>query len=104
MLFDGAGNLWATNFPSSSGTLSEFTGAGVALSPSTGYVHNFKGALGLAIDRSGNLWVGNYNAAASGTAQGYLNEIVGAAAPVVTPLAAGLPATPGNNTRLAQRP
>ncbi len=104
LLFDGAGNLWATSFPTTSGTLAEFSSAGTALSPAGGFAHNFKGALGLAIDRSGNLWIGNYNSSASGTTQAYINEVVGAAAPVVTPMSAELPGTPGNTTRISQRP
>jgi hypothetical protein len=51
------------------------------------------------VDGSGNVWVANY---------GYysVTEIVGAAAPVITPIAAGLPATPtaDGSSSLGTRP
>ncbi len=104
IVFDGAGNVWSTSFPTTAGTLSETSPAGVALSPTAGFYHGYKGALGLAIDLSGNVWVGNYGAGATATTAGFINEIVGAAAPVVTPTAAGLPTTIGGASRLATRP
>ena len=88
---DGNGNIWVTNrynpglggnsaAPGAS-TLVELTAAGVAVSPSTNY--NYGGILddplNLAIDPSGNIWVTNYGGSK-------LVEIIGAAAPVVTPL------------------
>jgi sugar lactone lactonase YvrE len=107
-IVDGLGNYWATNFATNAGSVSELTSAGVAVSPSSGYSHTYAGAEGIAIDGSGNVWIGNSsnNAASSGTVKGFITEIVGAAAPVVTPLAAGLPTTfggAGSNT-LGTRP
>lgn len=81
---DSAGRVWVGNF--NGNTVSAFTNAGVALSPSTGYGLNsgsgLYGPVNIAIDGSGNVWVTNYN--------GSLTELVGAASPVVTPLAANL--------------
>jgi len=115
---DGAGNFWITNYTSSStGYLVEFSNAGVPQSPTTGgFAHTFHGAFGVAVDPSGNVWVGNNTvytlaaSAATGTgpggaaAGGYLTEIVGAAVPVVTPIAAGLPAIAGGTSTLGSRP
>jgi hypothetical protein len=88
---DGNGNIWVTNrFNSGLGgssaapgnsTIVELTSAGVAISPSTNY--NYGGILddplNLAIDPSGNIWVTNYGGSK-------IVEVIGAAAPVVTPL------------------
>ncbi|MGD0797121.1 MAG: hypothetical protein ABR910_05290 [Acidobacteriaceae bacterium] len=96
-IVDGLGNYWATNFATNAGSVSELTSAGVPVSPSSGYAHTYAGAEGIAIDGSGNVWIGNSTngAAASSSVNGFFTEIVGAAAPVVTPLAAGLPTTHG---------
>ena len=114
---DGAGNFWITNYTSSStGYVVKFTNTGVAQSPTTGgYAHTFHGAFGIAIDPSGNVWVGNNQAytagaiAATGSnggaaAGGFLTEIVGAAVPVITPIAAGLPAVAGGANKMATPP
>ncbi len=82
---DGNNNLWFANSTTSPYSLSEFqnngaTTAPTAISPSTGFAKAsaiFPGPHGLAIDGSGNLWVSNTSAV--------LSEVVGAAAPVVTP-------------------
>ena len=96
---DGNGNIWVTNrynpglggssaAPGSS-TLIEMTSAGVAISPSTNY--NYGGLLddplNLAIDPSGNIWVTNNGGSK-------LVEIIGGAAPVVTPLSTAANDTP----------
>ncbi len=81
---DGAGNVWTANYGGNSNSISEFNSSGTAISGANGYVSN--GLLfpyGIAIDPSGNVWVASDNTA------GPLTEFVGAAAPVVTPLAAG---------------
>ncbi len=80
---DGAGNVWTSNYAGNS--LSEFNSGGVAISPSTGYQAGLFEPYGVAIDGSGNVWTGN--AGGSGTT---LTEFVGAATPVVTPLAVGV--------------
>ena len=96
---DGAGNVWTAN----DGNLSEFNGVtGAAISPSSGIVTYSSAAFypTVAIDGSGNVWApieffnDNY------TDYGNLVvEYVGAAAPVVTPLAAGV-----KNNSLGTRP
>jgi hypothetical protein len=115
---DGAGNIWVGN----AGTygVSEFTGAGVAMSPIKGSatlalggyspqldatytvggttVFNPAGVASYcaspAIDRAGNVWV-VYQGTASTLAPGVVFEILGAAAPTVTPVSY---ATFGNGT------
>jgi hypothetical protein len=103
---DGAGNVWVadnngtpggTN-ATAGGSISESSSTGTILSPSTsstttvnpGFVHaglNF--GAGTAIDPSGNVWVANNAAYASGTPSSVF-ELVGAAAPTVTPIAQAL--------------
>jgi secreted PhoX family phosphatase len=87
---DGAGNVWAANrgstatsAPYPDSCLSEFTSAGVAISPSTGYQAGLNISLSLAIDGSGNVWTTNSNL-------NTVTEFVGAASPVVTPIVANL--------------
>ena len=85
---DGAGSPWITNLNSS--TVSAFTSAGTAVTPSTGYtIPSVNGGFATsAIDGSGNLWL-------TETSRSQVTEIVGVAVPVVTPI------TPAS---LAQRP
>ena len=73
---DGAGDAWIVN---RTGTLSVFTSAGVAVTPSTGYpgVSGVSQTQFLTIDNSGNVWVttrSNPNV--------LVEEFLGAAAPV----------------------
>jgi len=88
---DGDGNAWVVN-----GTfLAEFSNSGVPISPSTGYeiqiVPN-----SIAPDGSGNLWVrGGEGVNLTDT----LVEMIGASAPVVTPIATGV-----KNNTLGSRP
>jgi hypothetical protein len=101
---DGNGNIWVTNRYNASlggsaagagaNTLIELTSAGVAVSPSTNYTYGglLDDPLNLAIDPSGNIWVTNYGGSK-------IVEILGAAAPVVTPLS-----TSANNGTLGQLP
>lgn len=90
---DGNGNIWVTNrynpnlggssaAPGAS-TIIELTSAGTAISPSTNYTYGgvLNDPLNIAIDPSGDLWVTNYGGSE-------LVEILGGAAPVVTPLSA----------------
>jgi hypothetical protein len=97
---DGVGNAWITNFGvknsnyAGSGLL-EFTNSLAIVSPNYGYTAGgvIHAPAALAIDGSGNLWT------VSGNVSDTLTEIVGAAAPVVTPLATGV-----KNNTLGTRP
>ncbi|SNS29520.1 hypothetical protein SAMN05421770_101379 [Granulicella rosea] len=104
---DGAGNIWASQAASGGGATFEYSSianGGGALSPAAGFVHYTGESYGIAIDGSGNVWIGNYTAKPTASVQGYITEIVGAAAPVLTPIAAGLPSTPGGTNKLGSRP
>jgi hypothetical protein len=100
---DGAGNAWFANsyaYAPTDGygtTVTELSNAGTVLSGTYGYAAN--GNLfrmqGVVIDPSGNVWLGDPNDPYTGA----VVELVGAATPVVTPLAAGV----ANNT-LGTRP
>ncbi|HXB62130.1 MAG TPA: hypothetical protein VNU94_04685 [Acidobacteriaceae bacterium] len=82
---DSAGNVWVSNFYSS---IVEFNNSGTLLSPSTGYTSDALSTVSpdsIAIDGSGDVWVTGY---AGGT--DIVSEFIGAAAPVVTPVAANL--------------
>ncbi len=111
--FDGAGMLWVANNNSTvitagttiEGSVSEFNPATNSyLSPTggsqPGFVHigmNFP--KGIAVDMSGNVWVANSGVVASvtgGVNANSVTELVGAATPVQTPLAAGLTGGTGN--------
>ena len=80
---DGSGNVWtANNFGYS---VSEFDSGGTPISGSNGYTSaGLIAPYGIAIDPSGNVWVATADASNS------LTEFVGAASPVVTPIAAGV--------------
>jgi hypothetical protein len=93
---DGAGNVWLPDYEN--GVLEELNNSGTLLSglygyepaetisyvppakPGTGYFEPYD----VAIDPSGNVWFNSDNVA------GVLQEMVGAATPVVTPLAYGV--------------
>ena len=94
---DGQGAVWVVNV--NSGTLSVLGGSsGVASSTSAGYASAFlTNPYKLAIDGAGNVWVTNLGSPVAGS--GIVTQIVGAAAPVVTPLAAAV-----QTGTLAQRP
>jgi hypothetical protein len=89
---DGLGNYWATN-NGNPGGVGELSAAGTALAPSAGFAHTYAGSYGIAVDGSGNVWIGNANATASPSANGFVTEIVGAAGPLLTPLSAELPSS-----------
>jgi hypothetical protein len=80
---DGQGNVWTAN--NGSNSIGEFSSSGTAISGSNGFTAGgiLNGPNGLAIDDSGNVWV-------TAGASNNLVEFVGAAAPVVTPIAANL--------------
>ena len=77
----GDGSVWIANTNS---TISTLANNGAATSPATGYSGGGMATpTAIAIDGSGNVWVTN-------TGDSSLTEFVGAAAPVVTPLAAAV--------------
>jgi hypothetical protein len=64
--------------------VSRLSSTGAAVSPASGYIAGGSGVLySIAIDGSGNVWTADYNNSA-------VIKLVGAASPVVTPLAANL--------------
>jgi hypothetical protein len=95
---DGAGNVWITSPTGNS--ISELTHSGVALGGVNGYLTpGLNSPVRIAIDGSGDVWAVNSN--------GYnLTELLGVATPVITPIAAGLPATPtaDGSSNLGTRP
>ncbi|SNS30933.1 hypothetical protein SAMN05421770_101436 [Granulicella rosea] len=82
---DGDGNVWIANYTINDPGISEFSNTGVPRSGSP-YLQD-SGILNypsdIALDGSGNVWIGN-------TGSSSIVEIVGQAAPVVTPLSAGV--------------
>lgn len=95
---DGLGNVWVANTgPAATPgkSVTELNNSGAAFSPSTGFIGGaMSSPFSLAIDGSGNVWVSNNNAGSNS-----VTEIVGAAAPVVTPLALAV-----KNKTLGQEP
>jgi hypothetical protein len=85
---DGSGNVWTANLLG--GSVTELSNAaGTILSGANGYGFNDSSVDlpdAIAIDASGNVWIGNLG----GTGNGNVTELVGAASPVVTPLAVGV--------------
>ncbi|SNS35158.1 hypothetical protein SAMN05421770_101618 [Granulicella rosea] len=76
LAIDGSGNVWVAN---TGGAISELDNSGNAISPSNGWMYSiFTAGTDVAIDGSGNVWVSSGNV---------IQQIVGAATPVVTPLA-----------------
>jgi sugar lactone lactonase YvrE len=89
LALDGAGTAWISN---ATGTVSAFNNLGAPLSAASGYVVGSAYANNIAVDGSGNVWVsscGSY-CTGSGSDPGSVYEVIGAAAPVVTPIAAGV--------------
>ena len=94
---DGSGNVWASNFNSTS--VSELSSSGTILSPQTsgtapanvlGYAHSgLSSPTGITIDPSGNVWIAN-DVAATASVGASVFELVGAASPTVTPIALAL--------------
>jgi DNA-binding beta-propeller fold protein YncE len=84
LAIDGNSNVWVANDTGT--TVSEFNNSGSPMSGSSGYSLGIGSGTenGIAVDGSGNVWVANSRSAPQ------LVELVGAAAPVVTPLAAGV--------------
>lgn len=96
MALDGLGNVWLVN--SGSNSISEFLSSGRPQSGAGGYGSSvLANPFRLAIDRSGSVWVANL--ASTGTGKSTITQMVGVAAPVVTPLALAI-----QNNALNQRP
>ena len=96
MAVDGLGNVWLVN--SGSNTISEFLSNGRPQSGGTGYGSSaLTNPFRIGLDRSGNVWLANLGSQTAG--QGTITEIVGAAAPVVTPVSIAI-----QNNALNQRP
>ena len=74
---DSAGMIWATNSVAS-GSVSEISSAGTAVSPATGF-GSLNMPLGIAVDPSGNLWTVN-------SGDNTVTEFVGIAAPTTSPV------------------
>jgi streptogramin lyase len=88
---DGSNNIWIANLLG--GSVSELTSAGANISGDNGLGYN-AGSIdipdAIAIDSSGNVWIGNLSGTGAAAATGSITELVGAAIPVATPLAAGV--------------
>ncbi|MDE1163693.1 MAG: hypothetical protein PW792_17350 [Acidobacteriaceae bacterium] len=90
LAIDGNNTMFTVN---ANGRLGATTTSGTAISPADGYNLGVTGTLiGPAIDGSGNAWLLNYNT-------GKLEEVLGIAAPVVTPLSVA-----AQNIKIGQRP
>jgi hypothetical protein len=93
---DGLGNAWLVN--SGSNSVSEFLSSGQPQSGASGYGSSaLRNPFRVGIDGSGDLWVANLGSSAAG--MGMVTQIVGVAAPVVTPQSLALA-----NGDLGQRP
>lgn len=96
MGLDGLGNVWLAN--SGANSVSEFLSTGRPQSGAGGYGSaTLSNPFRMAIDKSGNVWVANLGSTVAGTS--FITQIVGAAAPVVTPLSVAV-----QNNALNQRP
>jgi DNA-binding beta-propeller fold protein YncE len=84
---DGANNVWIANLLGNS--VSEFSDAGLNISSGGGLGSNGDIDLpdAIAIDPSGNVWIANLSGSGVAASTGNITELVGAATPVVTPLA-----------------
>jgi sugar lactone lactonase YvrE len=101
---DGAGKVWVTNNLGGA-DIAELSSSGAVLSPASGYINaNMYAPAGLAIDGSGDIWVANQGV--QNATSGNVMEFIGLAAPVITPIAAGLPSAPTANgsSNLGTRP
>ena len=87
---DGDGNLWVANFNDSD--VSGFTSTGTPLSPNGFYDGLAGGQSGhVTVDASGNVWLSDWTGYVTGSSiNGSVTEMVGLAAPTVTPIALAL--------------
>jgi hypothetical protein len=102
-VFGGGGNQWITNYASGAGSITELSPLGVPVSPSVGFTHTFSGPGAIAIDASGNVWIGN-SGTSTAAPNGFFTEIIGAAGPTITPYSANLPATAGGANTIGNKP
>ena len=88
---DGSGDAWIAN---GNGNVTELSSSGTVLFAGSagGYIGSSSVQINDAVDVSGNVWITN-------PMSNGIDEMVGAATPVVTPLAAGV-----KNNRLGARP
>jgi hypothetical protein len=95
---DGSGNALVMGVIGGVGNLSKLSRSGTILSGG-GYAVESGPIGGFALDGSGNAWIGGFNF------NGII-ELIGVATPVITPICAGLPATPtaDGSSRLGTRP
>jgi hypothetical protein len=112
IVIDGANNAWIANYVfDGSGALTnvsvvELSSSGTVLSGTNGFGYTsgsqFPGGYPnpIAVDGSGDVWLG-----VNGT-NNSVTEFIGAAVPVITPIAAGLPSTPtvDGTSNLGTRP
>jgi hypothetical protein len=103
---DGAGDVWISNYGTSTinysdSSIFEFSNSGSLLSTYNGYKGSGTASTldGIAIDGSGDAWMTDNKLKS-------LLEVIGVAVPVITPIAAGLPATPTSDgsSNLGTRP
>jgi len=100
---DGGGNVWVANYANSSvstfhSSSSHSAGGTYTATSPVAYLHNVGGVntlpapYGLAIDRSGNVWISNAGCVTTSCTPGSftLSELIGAAYPTITPLSAAL--------------
>jgi hypothetical protein len=97
---DGAGNAWVAG-PSS---IAEISSSGTILSGSTGFTSlNANSVKSIAVDASGDVWTNyvacSYSFLYGNSCSASYQEVVGAGAPVVTPLSIGV-----KNNTLGTRP
>ena len=88
---DGDGNLWISNFNRSN--VSEFSSTGAALSPVLGFFDGLSsGQSGhVSVDASGNVWLSDWDGFITGESEnGSITQMIGLAAPTVTPIALAL--------------
>jgi hypothetical protein len=89
MAIDSAGTIWLPNYfngltPATGVGVSVFDNYGDAISPNAGFTAgSLDGPHDLVIDGSGNVWIPSYS-------NSTITEYIGAASPVVTPMAANL--------------
>ena len=85
MAIDSSGHVWVTNAIDNNVTALNNDGTLFGKFAAPG---NFIGAVAVAIDSSGNLWVTSQRGGPDGI--GAVTELVGVAAPVLTPMVACL--------------
>jgi hypothetical protein len=94
---DSAGNIFTANSHSSTGGVVAFKNNGTLISPAAGFAHTYYYSQSAAVDAAGNVWVGSEQT--PGATQPFITEIVGVAAPTVTPIASNIPNTPTSTSK-----